>query len=117
MRNTEQRSLRLSPYYLKKIDEVQEEKGLNFTDAIKHIISEFAKGGQTEKHLTKIFKQLSRINSSASEVNDKPAIEILDELQEVGEKMNLILNALSIIGSADSRTFTAIKDLFGEEIE
>lgn len=121
MRETQQRSLRLSRYHLGIIEKIRDEKGLNFTDAVKHIISEFANSMYAENSAASIIRKLdakiSMVNSAYTEDEHSSTDAILDELQEIGKKINLISNAVCIIGSANSRTIVAIEELFNEDAE
>ncbi len=121
MKNSEQRSLRLSRYHLKIIDNVQLDKGLNFTDAVKYIISAYEDGVHAENSLNQIFRKLdSKIsNISVSGEKDPTFLEdaIIEEIHDLGKTLDLVVNAIYIIGSANSRTLGAINDLFKEDAE
>lgn len=121
MRDTQQRSIRLSRYHLNVVEKVQEEKGLNFTDAVKHIIFEFAGRVNAESSLNHIFKKLdakiSNIDSQNTNNSSFANDALFDELQMMGKNIHLILKALHILGTADSSTLTEIEDLFREEAD
>jgi|APSaa5957512622_1039677.scaffolds.fasta_scaffold87670_1 hypothetical protein len=116
---TELRSLRLSRYHLKIVDELQKEKGYTFTDAIKHIINEFSKidndKNSIKKFLQKLEKNLGNLNPPATSEPVVKSHELFDGLNEIGNNIRLILKALLIIGSADSRTLIDIENLLKED--
>ena len=106
MKKTEQKSLRLSLYDLKIVEDLKTKKECNFTEAIEYIISEYNKKQNNDnsinRFIQKLDKKIKNINPSVSGelIFENP--EILDELNEIGSNIRMVLNALMIIGSADS---------------
>lgn len=116
---TEQKSLRLSRYYLSIMEDLQEKNGLSFTDAIKHIITEYAKNQNNENSINSLLQNLKKslkgLNLTAASDYNLNGQEIIDELNNIGNNIQLILKALMIIGSSDSRTIIDIENLFEED--
>ncbi len=119
MMRTEQRSLRLSKYYLGIVEELQVNNGLSFTDAVKFIFSEYKKNQNIENSIKnfcqELDKKLKNINPSAASEPVFNSPELFDGLNEISNNIRLILKALLIIGSADSRTLIDIENLLRED--
>ena len=60
MTKTEQRSLRLSYYHLKIVEELEKEKGFTFTDAIKFIISQYEKNRNIENNIHRLIQKMEK---------------------------------------------------------
>ena len=55
---TEQRTIRLSTYHIKILEQIQETLGLNFSDTIRHIVAEHDQQNREDKKNVLLLKQL-----------------------------------------------------------
>ena len=118
---TEQRTIRLSPYYIKTLEQIQEELKLNFSDSIRHLIVEYEQQTRDDKKTALLLKQLSAkidgitVSTRPHSNNDDPVLS--DQLNRIERNIVLIKKAVSIIGGSDPRTKTLIADLMMEDHE
>lgn len=110
-------SLRLDPYYVHIIERLKTEKGFaSFTQALRYIIKKYNENEDTENNIQRIFqrldKKITNLNSSGSDDSILDDHAILEELNDIGNNVRMILKALLIIGSADIRTSVDIEELF-----
>ena len=113
MVKTEQRTMRLSRFHSKIVEQVQESLGITFTDAMRHIITEYDHEQNEIKRRLKTLRELERkfyeiSTNSGSFVNSQ---EIGEDLNEIKGDTFLIKQALKIIGDCDPRTKIAINNL------
>ena len=121
MSATEQRTIRLSLYHIKILDQIQESLGLNFSDAIRHLIVKCDRENREDKKVVLLLKQFSdkmdRIeNYPKSLKNDTDPI-VHARLNRMERNIFLIKEALGIIGGSDPRTKTMINDLLMDNDE
>ncbi len=117
MNGTKHVSLRLDPYCVNIIERIKNEKGFaSFTEAVRYIIKKYNENEDTENNIQRIFQRLDKkiitLNSSGSDDSMVGNHAILEELNDIGKNLHVILKALLIIGSADIRTSVDIEELF-----
>jgi len=117
MAKTEQRTLRLTIFHLKTVEQVQESYGLTFTDAMRHIITEYDHEQNESKRRLKLLRALEKkLNENSTNSNAFVNSQEIDEdLNEIKGDTFLIKQALKIIGGCDPRTKVAINNLFKAE--
>jgi metal-responsive CopG/Arc/MetJ family transcriptional regulator len=117
MNDSKHVSLRLDPYCVNIVERLKAEKGLaSFTEAVRYIIKKYNEHEDTENNIQRIFQRLDKkittLNSSGSDDLMVENHALLEELNDIGNNLSLILKALVIIGSADIRTSVDIEELF-----
>jgi hypothetical protein len=121
MNITEQRTIRLSSYYIKVLDQIQESLGLNFSDTIRHLITEHERQTRETQKTGSLLKQLSekidRIPVHAAPRSDQDGHGFSDQLNRIERNILVIKKALGIIGGSDPRTKAMIANLFMEDHE
>ena len=110
-------SLRLDPYCVNIIERLKTEKGFaSFTEAVRYVIKKYNENDDTENNIHRIFQRLDKkittLKLSGSDDSMVGHHAILEELNDIGNNLRIILKALLIIGSADIRTSVDIEELF-----
>jgi hypothetical protein len=117
MNDSKHVSLRLDTYCVNIVERLKTEKGLaSFTEAVRYIIKKYNEHEDTENNIQRIFQRLDKkittLNSSGSDDSMVGQNAILEELNDIGSNLRIILKALLIIGLADIRTSVDIEELF-----
>jgi hypothetical protein len=114
MLKTKQRTIRLSVYHLKILEQIQESLGLTFSDAIRHLISNYEQQSSQEKRTDELFRQfeikLSKVLPSKDHTNSP-----INAFKEIRSEIALIKKAITIIGASDPRTKVLIENLLSEK--
>jgi hypothetical protein len=116
---TEQRTIRLSIYHIKVLEQIQETLGLNFSDTIRHLIAEHERQTRDDKKtglwLKQLTEKIDRLSYGTRIQIDSENTQNSDQLSRIERDIVLIKKALSIIGESDPRTKALIMDFLMED--
>ena len=116
---TEQRTIRLSIYHIKILEQIQESLGLNFSDVIRHLIAGHDQQNREDVKNIFLLKQLAekidRITGDIGPRSNNLDSLVSDQLNRIENDICVIKKAIGIIGSSDPRTKALIANLLNGE--
>ena len=108
------RTLRLSPFYIDIVEEIMDEKGLTFSDAMRMIISEYERHKKEGNNIPALLKSLEekiKLTENDGDGSSQYLEAVIEDLSEIRKSILKIFEALTILGMADPRSKAFMEQL------